>query len=74
MKKAAGDMKEQEKWIECFFSYEKGGRWDLKASFPKALARWFITALCQKSFPQHDMNNDTVIAKTGERLIERYQL
>ena len=75
--KTAGDMKEQEKWIECcFFSPTlwKRGRWDLKASFPKALARWFITALCQKSFPQHESNNDTVIARTGELLIERYQL
>lgn len=52
----------------------KRGRWDLKASFPKASARWFITALCQKSFPQHETNNDTVIARTGELLIERYQL
>lgn len=68
----AGEMN----WMLFFFpnSMKKGGRWDLKASIPKAWARWFITALCQKSFPQHEMNNDTVIAGTGELLIERYQL
>lgn len=33
-----------------------------------------MAALCQKSFPQHETNNDTVIAGTGEPLIERYQL